>query len=136
MVKHYFTLGILAICLLGACKGDKKEPAKKEKITNEVKETPKPKAKVKKADSDKGNGITSTRKGYWSAMNESVNFTDDQFDKLQALEKERRKALSEAKEGGNAAINKEYTAKKKELLGIKLFRSYREFDKKWKNRNK
>ena len=137
MYKKYCVLLILAMSLIMACKGDKKEKAEPAKVENAASSEKAPKQndvqqEAKKTKSDKTKG----RKGYWTGLAEAANFTDDQLSKLKEIEKERRKKLSQAQDDEKPGINKEYTKKKKDLLGHKLFRAYREFDKKWKSRNK
>ena len=134
----------MSICLLSACKGDKNEKAKPAKTETPAEKTPQKKTATQKAprktDTTKGDATANktgkTRKGYWPNLQESLDLPSEKFDKLQSLEKERRAKLSKAADKDKPAINKGYTAQKKELLGNKAYRAYRNFDKSWKNRSK
>lgn len=144
MFKNYCTLLILSICLLSACKGDKEKSSKPEKTAALAQKEPQKKAatktEVKKPidakKSASANKSGKTRKGYWTGLQDFADFPEDKFEKLRSLEKERRAKLSKAADKDKPGINKDYTAKKKSLLGHKLFRAYREYDKKWKQRSK
>jgi len=138
MLKNYCAILILSLCLLSACKNEKSAKAVPAKVeTPSKKEVNKASNKQKKAAQKKPKTTDSkVKKGYWKNLEASVKFPEGKLEELQKLEKERKAKIAAAQDKDKPTINKDYIAKKKTLLGNKLFRSYREFDKKWKSRSK
>lgn len=132
MLKNYFSVLLLSFCLLGACKSDKEAkptPVKKENQVEKAEKKKPVKAKVEEKTEAKVN--KKTKRGYWPGMQDEFNLPDDKLKKLQSLEKDRRTQISKAQDKDKPAINKKYTALKKELLGNKMYRAYRDYHKNW-----